>query len=107
MKKIGLSLIAITLIAFTACKEEKKELTKEVEKTEEVKKEKETKSNSEGSKEIYIQLESKSESEATGKLFFKEILFEKFFRFRFEFFVICEYVTVRTFYDFVTITNFR
>lgn len=73
MKKIGLSLIAITLIAFTACKEEKKELTKEVEKTEEVKKEKETKSNSEGTKEIYIQLESKSESEATGKLFFKEI----------------------------------
>jgi len=38
MKKITLALIAITLISFTSCKDEKKETTKEVETTE-VKKE--------------------------------------------------------------------
>lgn len=38
MKKVTLALIAITLISFTSCKDEKKEVTKETEKTE-VKKE--------------------------------------------------------------------
>ena len=73
MKKINLSIIVIVLIVFTACKEEKKELIKEVEKTEEVNKESKSVSNSNERLVIMVRLESKSESNATGKLLFREV----------------------------------
>ncbi len=73
MKKIGLSIIAIAFIAFTSCKEEKKEPQVEVKKTEEVKKELKPSISSSDKKEIIVRLEPKSESKATGKLFFKEV----------------------------------
>jgi len=72
MKKIGLSIIAIALIAFTSCKEEKKESLKEVEKTEEVKKEINPSKNSTEKIVVRVRLESKSGSEATGKMIFTE-----------------------------------
>ena len=71
MKKIGITLITIAFLIIIACKEEKKEAITEVEKTEdvsEIKKE----NNSQDKKEILVRLESKSESNAAGKLFFIE-----------------------------------
>ena len=73
MKKIGLSLIALVFIAFIACKEEKKEPQIEDEKTEEVKKEVKASNSSLENKKIMVRLEPKSESNATGKLFLKEV----------------------------------
>ena len=73
MKKIGLSIIAIAFIAFTSCKEEKKEPIEEVIKTEEVKKEVKPSISLSEKKEVIVRLESKSESKATGKLYFKEV----------------------------------
>ncbi len=73
MKKIGLSIIAIALIAFISCKEEKKETKEELKKTEEVKKEVEPSISSTDKKEIMVRLEAKSESKATGKLHLKEV----------------------------------
>lgn len=78
MKKIGLSIIAIMLIAFTSCKEEKKDAVKDVTKTEEVKKsdtnKKESISSMNSSKKskVDVRLESKSGSEAEGKMVFTE-----------------------------------
>ncbi len=77
MKKIGLSVIIITLFILTACKDEKKEPAKDNEKTEEV-----TKAKSETPKkkqdenernEVVVRLESKSGSSAVGQLIFKEV----------------------------------
>ena len=73
MKKIGLSIIAIAFIAFTSCKEEKKESQEELNKTEEVKKEVEPIISSTEKKEIMVRLDAKSDSKATGKLFIKEV----------------------------------
>ena len=73
MKKIVLSLIAIIFITFTSCKEEKKESQVAAEKTEEVKKEVTPSISSPKKKEIIVQLEPKSESKATGKLFLTEV----------------------------------
>jgi len=71
MKKIGITLIAIVFLTFIACKEEKKESIKKLENTEEVSKNKKE-NNSQDKKEILVRLESKSESNAAGKLFFIE-----------------------------------
>jgi Cu-Zn family superoxide dismutase len=71
MKKIGIPLIAIAFVTFIACKEEKKESINKLEKTEEVSEDKKE-NNSQDKKEILVRLESKSESDAAGKLFFIE-----------------------------------
>ncbi len=72
MKKSGLLLVVIALILFTACKEEKKEMKKEGEET--VKNEiEETNKVNIVTKEVSISLESRSESNAIGKLFFNEV----------------------------------
>jgi len=73
MKKIGLAIIAIALISFTSCKEEKKESLKELKNTEEVKKENKSSLNDANNKSVKVSLESKSGSKATGELYFKEV----------------------------------
>ena len=71
MKKFGITLIAIAFLTFIACKEEKKESIKKLEKTEEVSEDKKE-NNSQDKKEILVRLESKSESDVVGKLYFIE-----------------------------------
>ena len=74
MKKISLLIAVIALVAFSACKDDaKKEMSNEVEKTEETKQIKETKQSNNVIKNVLVHLESKSGSNATGKLFFNEI----------------------------------
>jgi Cu-Zn family superoxide dismutase len=67
MKKLGISIVAIALIAFIGCKENKKDAeTDVVEETKEVVKETEP-------KKVSFILESKSESTTMGKAQFSEV----------------------------------
>jgi len=76
MRKLSLFLIVFTFVTFLSCKEEKKETTNEVNKTEEqtnTKSEtpKKKKSNL-GNKQVVVYLKSKSGSTAKGSLILKE-----------------------------------
>ena len=77
MRKLYLLIMISSLVLFVACKEDKKETkTNEAVKTEEneTKKEEKTLSNKKGDvkNNVSVRLESKSNSSAYGKLFFKE-----------------------------------
>ena len=76
MKKISLIIVVFTFVSFLSCKEEKKENTTDVKKTEEVIDTKnetteKTKRNID-KKQVVVYLQSKSGSEAKGSLILKE-----------------------------------
>jgi Cu-Zn family superoxide dismutase len=69
MKKISISILAIALIVFIGCKDEKKDMENETENMEETMNEEPQEIEM---KEVNFVLESKSDSKATGKVSFTE-----------------------------------
>ena len=76
MKKISQLIILSLLIVLISCKEDKKTTNDDVEKTEEVKKEEKNPivvENGKTKKYLSIRLEPKSNSKASGKMYFEEL----------------------------------